>query len=232
MWRSRRGVGSPNARRLHPTRIGTHAATIPKGRGGGLGTVHPGPGPMLLRSRSPGHSSRLAHPRKDVPFVGARVRGRRRGLLPGGEGGGERVSVALRCHSSSSRRLCRAHSWTGRKTRVRCTCPRPLPPPGVHSPGHIGSSPQGVFGSCKGGIGGPSPRLAARVPTSNAPLGLTGAVITRCHSHSHSTCDSALSLGLTRLAPVRLWLADPPSSEVLQPRTKRVTSNTFLVRNR
>src|SRR5260221_10796590 len=37
---------------------------------------------MLIRSRSPGHSKRLAHRRIDVPLVRARVRGRRRSFRP------------------------------------------------------------------------------------------------------------------------------------------------------
>ena len=55
-------------RRLHPTRIGTRTATTPKGQAMG-GNGYP-PVPMLLRSRAPGHSSRLAHPAKGCPVCG------------------------------------------------------------------------------------------------------------------------------------------------------------------
>jgi hypothetical protein len=132
----------------------------------------------------------------------AEVSSRRRGVGGGGERGGQLpqlVRVAgLAAHTPG----------TGRKTASPFPPPPSSPAAGYSFSDHIASSPQGGFCFCEGGIGGPSVRLAARAPTSDARLGLT--VTVRCHRST--ICGSALSLGLTRVAPVRLRLADPPGS--------------------
>ena len=137
LWRSRRGVGSPNGRRLHPTRIRTLAAQSPKRLAACRGNAIPGRSRYLFVPALPAIQGGWLIPEGMSRLWRLGMRGRRRGLVPGGERGGGRVSVTGNCHSSSSRRLCRAYSWAGRKTRARFTLPRPLPPPVVISRSHI-----------------------------------------------------------------------------------------------
>jgi len=75
-WRSRRGVGSPNSKSAAaPNTYSDSRGTVPEGAGGVPGQLDPRPVPMLIRSHDPGHSRRLARPRRDVPFVAAREAG-------------------------------------------------------------------------------------------------------------------------------------------------------------
>ena len=119
------------------------------------------------------------------------MRGRRRGLVPGGERGGGRVSVTGNCHSSSSGRLCRAYSWAGRKTRARFTLPRPLPPPVVISRDHIALLLRGssVFVR-EGSAAHPDDWLPATRPPTHT-------------SDSEFVSDNTLSLELGPLVTVR-----------------------------
>ena len=134
-------------RRLHPTRIRTRTAR-PRRDGGGSG-VATRPVPILIRTRDHGHSRRLAHPRRDVPFVAARDAGQTSRSRPRWRGGGERVSATRTRRRSSSRRLCRADSWTwphGHEPVSRL----PVRPRHrvFHSRTHIASSPSRVFCLC------------------------------------------------------------------------------------
>jgi hypothetical protein len=186
-WRSCQGVGSPKARRLHPTRIGTLADRLLES-GGWTGTLPAGP--MLLCSHTAGHSIRLAHPAKGCPGSGNSECGADVEISsPAARGAGVRLSVTHTRHSSSSGRLCRAHSWDRQKTRARWTRPPSTPAAGCSfTLSHRFFSFEGVFCLLSsafgyhGKIGGPSGRLAPRVTTANTLLGLT-AVTTRCHWH-------------------------------------------------
>lgn len=170
-------------RRLHPTRIRTRTAR-PRRDGGGSG-VATRPVPILIRTRDHGHSRRLAHPRRDVPFVAARVVGQTSRSRPRWRGGGERVSATHPRRSSSSRRLCRADSWTGRKTVARFTPPRPSSPPGVsvtHS--HRVFSSKGLLFS------------AIRQGKDRRPIPATGCPRHHLQRTPRTRSDNALSLAV------------------------------------
>src|SRR5262249_46464106 len=186
LGRSGRGVGSPHVRRLHPTGIRTRAAPTPQGPAAVAGDTTPG-GPHagwvpLFRPPGAGRST----PRGAVRLGGGGVRGRRRGLVPGGEGGGgacERDSnvTARRVAGLAVRTL-----GTGRQTAS------PLPRTPVHSrrrcslQGLTSFFSFGGLGVWSGGIGVPSLRLAARVRAPDAHEGL--AVVTvRCHWRSRGS---------------------------------------------
>ena len=142
-------------------------------------------GPMLLCSHTAGHSMRLAHPSRMSRFWQLGVWGRRRDLVPGSPRGG----------GPSERDTCvsQLFEWPALPCTLLgpSTDASPLDVTPVHSRcrlftqlltsvlllrGCLWSSAFGYHGK----IGGPSSRLAARVTTANALLGLT-ALTTRCH---------------------------------------------------
>lgn len=195
-------------RRLHPTRIRTPAARPRR-----VGRLYPGSIPRagpdaLAFPRSRPFKAAGSSPGGDVPFVAARVRGRRRGPVPGGgRWAGEGVSVTPRCHRSFESPAVPGVLLGPAFGLSPFPLPRPPTPPGVSiTISHRPSSSRGFLFVTTGEIGVPSIRLAARARAPNAPPGRT--VTAGCHSPSAS--DRASSLGLTRLAPVRLRLADPP----------------------
>ena len=111
---------------------------------------------------------------------------------PVARGGGERVSATRKCRSSSSRRLCRADSWTGRKTVARVTSPRPSSPPGVsftHS--HRFFSSKGLLFS------------ALRQGKDRRPIQATGCPRHDLQRTSRTQSDNALSLELGPRVTVR-----------------------------
>ena len=204
LWRSCRGVGSPKARRRggctqHVFGLGRHG--LRRVRRLCRGIMIPGRSRCCCVPAVPAIQGGWLVPRRGVPFGAARVRGRRRGLVPGGgRWAGEALSVTPRCHSSSEWPASAvSHSWdlaNGHEPVLRF--PRPPTPPVFASVAHIVLLLGAVFGLVvltsvlgpleTGGIGVPSKRLVARVRAPNAPLGL--AVTTRCHSvtvRCHST---------------------------------------------
>lgn len=83
-----------------PNTYSDSRGTDPEESGGWPGHDHPGRSRCSWVPALPAIPGGWLIPRRDVPFVRARVRGRRRGLVPGGERGGGRVSVTGDCHSS------------------------------------------------------------------------------------------------------------------------------------
>ena len=79
--------GAPKVRRLHPTRIGTHAAPTPKGLvAAGPGRLIPDQARCSLVPNVPAIQY-VGLILWEVPFVAARGWGRHRVLLPGGAEG-------------------------------------------------------------------------------------------------------------------------------------------------
>ena len=197
-------------RRLHPTRIRTPAARTSKG-------VAAVPERSVHWAGPDAHSFPRSRPFK---AAGSSHRGGR--PVFGGSGCG--ADVAVSSPAAVGGRGSVGHpqglipfEWPAWPCFTRGQVARPDPvtaPPSSDAAGSLfafshGSSPRrSSVWVATGGIGVPSKRLAARVRASNSRPGL--AVTVRCHSPS--TDDSALSLRLSRLAPVRLSLADPPVS--------------------
>lgn len=189
----------------------------PKSPAAGSGRLDPGPVPMLLRSRDPGHSKRLAHPRGDVPLVRASGAGQTPRSRPRRRGGGG----VCECDGRLSQ-LVRVAGFAVRTPGTGLTAMSPFPPPpstpaagwsftrshrffsfgAVFCLGRSWLLPPHVRA---GSASHPSDWLPAFVPPTPGP---------------DSSRDSALSLAvpmvgasshrLSRVAPVRLRLADPP----------------------
>lgn len=203
-WRSCRGVGSPGVRRRHPTRIWTPAARTPKSAAAVPERSVPRPVPMLIRSRGPGHSRRLARPPKGASrFRRLGVRGRRRGLVPGGgRWAGECVSVTPRCHSSME--------WPAMPCSLVdvANSHEPVsPPPSSDAAGSAfadshGSSPRRVFGPGRNGRDR-RPIQATGCPRSCLRRTPRTGRDDSMRYHSPSTTDRASSPRLPRPAPVR-----------------------------
>ena len=137
---------------------------------------------------------------------------------PAARGAGEAVSVTARVSQLVRvAGLGRAHSWDWPQDLEPVSRSPVLPRRRVcQSRDHIGSSPSGVFWSWygTGSAAHPCDWLPATRPPTHA---------------SDSTVhwwDGALSLGLTRLAPVRLRLADPPVSQPRRSGPRRTPSSS------
>ena len=221
---------SPNGRRLHPTRIGTHVR--PRSRrlvAADPGMSRPEPGPMLFGSRACGPFNTPGSSLRGCPVFGSSGAGQtsRNVSSPVARGGGERVSVAPRCHSSSeSRRLDRCELMGPvARPEPESRLPRLAPATGCSftlSHRFLLLRGSSVFGSGRDRRPIPADWLP-RDTTSNALLGLTGASDNTLSLGPPSLTEigSALSLGVGRVwVPVRPRLADPPVRGVLSNRTR------------
>src|SRR5206468_12982442 len=105
-------------RRRRPGKIG---AAVPR-------HDDPRPCPILIRSRSPGHSIWLAHPRRGCPVGACSGAGQTPiGTVPGGFGGrGNALSMTPRRRSSLEWPASAVH--TSRGTGRKAMSPFPLPP--------------------------------------------------------------------------------------------------------
>ena len=169
LWRSCRGVVSPNAMgrggcTQHVFGLGRHAPR--RVRRLCQGITLPGRSRCCSVPALPAMQGGWLVPRRGVPFVAARVRGRRRGLVPGGARwagealGHPRGLIPFEWPASAV-----PHSWdlaNGHEPVFRI--PRPPTPPVFPSVDHIVVLLGAVFVLvATGGIGVPSKRLVARV---------------------------------------------------------------------
>ena len=111
LWRSRRGVARRTNSAAAPNTYSDSHDASPKGRRW-VGTEYPTGPDTHSYPRSRPFKAAGSPTEVDVPFVAARDAGQTSRSRPRWRGGGERVSATHQRRSSSSRRLCRAYSWT------------------------------------------------------------------------------------------------------------------------